>query len=570
MTATAPDSAQAKSLLDGVPADGLAGIPRATFPAGTVLAEEDDFPGKMYVLLTGAAEVAVTNRDGERHVINTIHPGQPVGEMSLLTGQPASATVTTTEETELLLLRAEDLSTLGTEHPVVYRNLMAILASRLAGANRLALGESTARIVALDDRGAPDQLSHALACSVAWHTRRRTLLLEVDESAAPHDVPAKPSSLDVIRAHPNAVDELLAHAGRLYETILIRGRGIAASGADRVLPIGPPGSARGAELAVEAWADAAGPLPPRDGCVLVPALDARDQNALQRSVLPTGTGAGDALGWVARELTGLRVGVALGAGSSRGYAHLGALRALERHGIPVDLLAGTSIGAIVSALYSHLGSVDAAAEMLDELGDHVFRPTFSRRSLMSTRSLRRFVATNIGDGLIEEQPIPIAIVTADLVTGEEVVLRRGSVSEALFAAMAVPGIYPPVRLGSRVLVDGGVLDPVPTGIAARMGAGIVIGVKLSGGPGTIQLDEIASEGDAHIPSVVGTILRAIELVQTHVSRDLEQTSTVVVTPEIGAGTLRNFKSGRRFIEAGDAAIEQALPRLQAAVPWLGP
>jgi len=430
----------------------------------------------------------------------------------------------------------------------------------------LAFGDSSARTIALDDVGAPAGLAHALASSIAWHTRTRTLLVEVDDTSSLPALPNRGSAnLDVLSAHPDSVAELIDRAERVYETILVHGR----ADADRVVRIGGPGSAGEGGISIEAWTGG-GTVPPRGGIVRVPELQTEDRRALERSLLPAGTPAGAALGWLARELTGLRVGLALGAGSSRGYAHLGAINALLRHGVPIDCLAGTSIGAIVSALYTHLRDVDAVAETLDDLGDHVFRPTFSRRSLMSTRSLRRYVAKNIGDDSIEEQTIPLAIVTADLLSGEEVVFRRGSMANALFAAMAVPGIYPPVRLGQRVLVDGGLLDPLPTGIAASMGAGVVVGVKLSGGPGTIQLDEISAEGNAPLPSVVGTILRAIELVQTHVTRELEQTSTVVVTPEIGAGTLRNFKSGRRFIEAGDAAIENALPRLTAAMPWLRP
>ena len=560
-----------ESLLAGIPESTLDSLPRQTLPAGTVLVAEDDYPGKMYVLLSGEAAVVVTGRDGREHTIHTATAGEPIGEMSLLTGRPASATVRTTEDAEVLLFRSEDLSTLGQSHPVVYRNLMAILAARLAGTNRLAVGETPSRTIVLDDRGAPERLAYALACSIVWHTRAAALLVTVEEGTitapAPVARPAVPR-VDVMPAGRDALGELLKDARRAYETVLVCVRGGELPDGDRVVRLGPPGSATATGLSVEAWAEEASPLPPRDGIVRVPALGAEDEQALAAMFLPNRSPAGAALGWLARELTGLRVGIALGAGSSRGYAHIGALMALERHHIPVDCVAGASIGSIVGALYSRYGDLDEVAGILDDLGDHVFRPTLSRRSLMSTRSLKRFVARNLGDALIEELPIPVAIVTADLVSGEEVVLQRGSVATALFASIAVPGIFPPVCLGQRVLVDGGVLDPLPVNVAAGMGAGAVVGVKLSGGPGTVQLDEISEEGDAQAPSVVGTILRAIELVQTHVARELEQTATVVVTPEIGGGTLRNFKSGRRYIESGEQCIEAALPRLAAAMPWL--
>jgi NTE family protein len=559
------------SLLDGIPDTTLDSLPKAMLPAGTVLVAEDDYPGKMYVLLSGEAEVVVTGRDGREHVVHRAMAGEPIGEMSLLTGRPASATVRTTEDSEVLLFRSEDVSTLGESHPVMYRNLMAILAARLAGTNRLAVGETPSRLVVLDDRGAPERLPYALACSVAWHTRAATLLVTIDEErASPTEPLTKPSRprVDAVSVGRHGLDELLRDARRAYETVLVCASGGAVPQGDRVVRLGAPGSADAAGLSVEAWVENPSPLPPRDGIVRVPALTEAEEQALEEMRLPNGSPAGAALGWLARELTGLRVGLALGAGSSRGYAHVGALRALERQGVPVDCLAGASIGSIVGALYSRYRDLDTVAATLDDLGDHVFRPTLSRRSLMSTRSLKRFVARNLGDAQIEDLQIPVAIVAADLLSGEEVVLQRGSVAKALFASIAVPGIFPPVCLGERVLVDGGLLDPLPIDIAAQMGAGVVVGVKLSGGPGTVRLDEISEDGDAQAPSVVGTIMRAIELVQTHVSRDLDQTATVVVMPEIGGGTLRNFKSGRQYIEAGEKCVEDALPRLSAAMPWL--
>jgi len=137
--------------------------------------------------------------------------------------------------------------------------------------------------------------------------------------------------------------------------------------------------------------------------------------------------------------------------------------------------------------------------------------------------------------------------------------------------MALPGIYPPVAIRGRILVDGGLLDPLPLGVAARMGAGVVVGVKLSGGPGRLCMDELSEDCTMSLPSVLTTILRSIELVQTRTSKETDQTPAIVVTPELASlsgGKLRHFKSGRRYIEAGDEAIEAALPRLAGAMPWL--
>jgi NTE family protein len=334
--------------------------------------------------------------------------------------------------------------------------------------------------------------------------------------------------------------------------------------------LAPPGGGADAAVVIEAWTPVA-TARPRGRVVQVPQLSAEDKRALEQGTLPADSAAGAELGWVARGLADLRVGVALGAGSIRGYAHIGALRALERHGVPVDFLTGTSIGALVAGLYAHFGDLDRVAAVMDDLSERLFRPALPRRSLLSTRSLQRFIRKNLGDGLLEEQPIPLGIVTADLTTQEEVVLQRGSGALALFAATALPGIYPPVPVGDRILVDGGTLDPLPIGVAARMGAGVVVGIKLSGGAGTVRMDELSERGHAPLPSVIATILRSIELVQARDARENEAIAAIVVAPEVASfpsGKLRHFKRGRQYIEAGEAAVEEALPRIANTLPWL--
>jgi NTE family protein len=286
-------------------------------------------------------------------------------------------------------------------------------------------------------------------------------------------------------------------------------------------------------------------------------------------LLPADTDAGRALGRLARRLTGLEVGVALGTGSMRGYAHIGALRGLESTGVPIDYLAGTSIGAVVAGLYSTFLDVDRAADFLDELGARMFRPTLSRRSLLSTRSMRRHVRRAIGDRLLEEMPIPLAVIATDVDTHDEVVLNRGSAVAALFASSAIPGVFPAVRIGSRTLVDGGIVNPVPASAAASLGANVVISVRLVSGGGVGE--ELSEEGEGPVPSVVAAIVRSIETVQTRIKAETGSVPVVAITPDLAAiqpGKLRKFREGRRFMPAGEAAVEDAMPRLQAVLPWL--
>jgi NTE family protein len=202
----------------------------------------------------------------------------------------------------------------------------------------------------------------------------------------------------------------------------------------------------------------------------------------------------------------------------------------------------------------------------------MFRLRVSRKSLLSTAAMRRYARRMLGDPRLEDLPIPVAVVATDVDTQDEVVLRRGSIVSAVFASAAVPGVFPAVRLGTRTLVDGGVVNPVPASAAAALGADVVIGVRLVHSMG-IQADEVSEEGEGPIPSAVAAIMRSIELLQTRIGIDSGSVPLVLVTPHfesLPAGKLRNFREGRRYIGSGEAAVEEALPRLGAALPWLRP
>ena len=555
------------SFFGGLSADAveaaLAGLARRRFEAGSVIIAEGDSRGEMYVLRRGTAEVVLAGRSGVEHAVGRVHVGETIGEMSLLTGDPASATVRAADDVEVIVLRAGQLEALIERLPQLQRNIIGTLSARLARATRLAFQEELGQVILLEDGEGADVLGRALAASLAWHTRCPTLHLLLgarSTHAAPApEPPFRPTrtpGADFIACEPDgslAPDRI---AGTLDEL---------ARSFDHVVVQLPPG-----------WTGLPGTQPRarlrRVDRMPVPALTAQDDAWLERGLLPGDGAAGAALGRLARELAGLRVGVALGAGSLRGYAHVGALRALERHGVPIDCLAGTSIGATVAGAYAHLGSADRVTEFLDGLGTRMFRPTLSRKSLLSTRAMRRYIRKAVGDPLLEELPIPLGVVATDVDTQDEVVLRRGSSVCAMFASGAVPGVFPAVRIGSRTLVDGGIVNPVPLTVAASLGADVVIGIRLVSSGGT-RAEQLSEEGEGPIPSAIAAIVRSIEVLQTRVVTDSGSVPTIVITPEfesIPAAKLRHFRDGRRYIAAGEAAVEAALPRLRGALPWLRP
>jgi NTE family protein len=491
--------------------------------------------------------------------------------MSLLTGQPAAGTVRAAEELEVLVLSRAELERVASRFPRIYRNVSAVLAERLAQTNRVSLRDLRGRLTILKDSGGPPLLGYALACSVAWHARSSTLLLVV----AADEVPAELSALATLP--PDQIAARTAPARKGPHVMIAEPKGAFArahlsetiddllTSFDSVLVQTRDGHAESDLTRTVLLADGA-----VDG-TRIPELVAADEEALRDGLLPSGTPAGGALGLVARDVAGLTVGLALGAGSIRGYAHCGVLRALERLGLKPDYLAGTSVGGCVAGMYAAGFSPDECADNLDRGGGLLLRPAMPHRSLLSSRSFRRFVRGLGPELTFEELKVPLAIVTADLTTGREVVLRRGLVWQAIVATMSIPGIFPAHRVGPYTLVDGGILNPVPTSVAEGMGARAVVGVRLVAPPDEPDWDAESVVSSGRTPSSIAVIMRSIEIMQSRVEAEPTAATRVMITPRyenLGEAKLRRFRTGRRFVEDGEAAAEAALPRLKAAFPWL--
>lgn len=175
-----------------------------------------------------------------------------------------------------------------------------------------------------------------------------------------------------------------------------------------------------------------------------------------------------------------RLGLALGSGAARGLAHIGVLKVLEAEKITIDCIAGTSIGAFIGALYAAGTPIERMEEVARNVDWHqlarLIGPTLPTTSLLDGRKVARFISELLPARSFEELRIPLAITATDVETGELMVIRKGGLVEALRAALAFPGIFPPVQVGQRFLVDGGLINPVPIDVARTLGATRVIGV----------------------------------------------------------------------------------------------
>ena len=177
-----------------------------------------------------------------------------------------------------------------------------------------------------------------------------------------------------------------------------------------------------------------------------------------------------------------KIGLALGSGSARGWAHIGVIHALTEAGIPVDYVAGTSIGAVVGAVYA-VGRIDSLEEMALQFDwKMIIRfldVVFPKSGLIDGKKVADFIREHVEGKNIENFTLPFCTVSTDLATGCEVVIKEGDSIEAVRASISVPGVFTPVRRNSSVLVDGGLVNPVPVSVVRQMGADFVIAVDLN-------------------------------------------------------------------------------------------
>jgi NTE family protein len=171
---------------------------------------------------------------------------------------------------------------------------------------------------------------------------------------------------------------------------------------------------------------------------------------------------------------------------------------------------------------------------------------------------------------IEDLPVPTALVAADILTHKELILRRGLAWPAILASSSIPGVFPAVRLGPHVAVDGGVLNPLPSSIVAEMGADVVLAVKLTGGSVVAEWDLEVMAPTGRPPPALGVIVRSIEIMQGRIEPLPSEATIITISPnfEGEAPKLKNFIEGRRYIEAGKDAVEAAMPRIAASLPWV--
>lgn len=299
-----------------------------------------------------------------------------------------------------------------------------------------------------------------------------------------------------------------------------------------------------------------------------------------------------------RVTQGIRVGLVLGSGSARGWAHIGVLRALADAGVVPDLVCGCSIGSFVAAAYAD-GDLDKLERWVSGLSPHDVLGLLDVRlksGLIKGDKLMRFFSDHFVSHDFSDLLMEFACVATDLQTGREVWLREGSVAEAVRASIALPGLFAPVRRDRQLLVDGGLVNPVPVSLARAMGADIVLAVDLGadlvgrawraapadeGKAAAASASQSiwarlakadngrskdASSGDS-LPTLITVVNSAIQIMQVRIARSrlAGEPADVVIAPRVARLGLMDYHRGVEAIAEGREAVARALPAIRYAL-----
>jgi NTE family protein len=252
-----------------------------------------------------------------------------------------------------------------------------------------------------------------------------------------------------------------------------------------------------------------------------------------------------------------KIGLALGGGFARGLAHIGVLKVFEEEQIPIDFIAGTSVGSVIGASYASGVSAKELSELASLVRFKDFsRWTFSRFGLFSNDKMAEFLHKILRCRTFEELRIPLAVATTDIITGEPAVFTQGELVAPVRASCAYPGMFLPVNINGRLLVDGLLTHAVPAAPLRDMGAERVIAVYLSA-------RWVKPRGPRHVFDIIG---QCFSIAQDKMCGLWKSVSDIVVEPDIGDFGYDDFARASEMVRAGEIAARAALPQIREWFP----
>ncbi len=531
----------------GLLADLSAGASRIELGGGSILFNYGDAGDAMYLVTTGRLRASIKDED-EEVIVGDIGRGDVVGEFALITGEPRSATVRALRDSVLVRIGKQDVENLLDRHPRAMLQLVRLIVMRAShhghARHRDALRSTRTLALVPAHDNPPDlqELARSLSISLASSGKVRILNSETVESELgkgysttlfeesernsrllgwlndleaenryliyQSDAQMSPWTRRCIRQ----ADCLLMVADSTHESVVSECAEYIKSNTIRA-PV---------ELLLLHRSDKVGP------CTIEAWHESSSASSHHHLTQPLDKDVAR----VARQVTGCATGVVFGGGGARGFAHLGLIRALESHDIPIDLTGGTSIGALVSALVAQARPLDEIRDVMVEMfiaNNYLNDYSLSRVSLIKGKKFRGRLNELFGDQRIEDLPIPFFCVSTNLTRGAPIIHESGFVKDWVASSMTIPGIGPPVVWNGDLLVDGALLNNVPTDVMQWKGRGSVIASDVS------NAVELRVEGvDSSEPRDLLNFLSEIKASAFNLTKILFRSATLVDQDQVQA------------------------------------
>ena len=576
--------------------------------AGDPVFHAGDPGDALHIVESGTLEAVLDEGMASEQVVGRFVPGDVFGEMALLTGQPRSATVRARTDSRLLTLAKSHFDRAVSDDPGLALRLSRTLSARLFHTNEQMARHGTriATLVGVGDGDAISELLVELLESVCAQLGRQTVLVLLGVAvparlkpaepggglnSEPHPIPAAADAglyvtipSDVLARESDAsVATFLHELRQRYRHVVVWTSSEVASirraalhhstvaavlgaGSDLVNDVARAAEDLAAGLDVPVRVAIAGER--KHACSALPATQ------FPVVWIAAGTGPGSrrvGIDRLARIVIGASVGLALSGGAAQGLAHLGVLQVLLEGGIPIDMIAGTSGGALYGSLLASDMPIETAqsiaiAQTRRNLLDKADL-ALPKHGIIRGRRIERMIRNAIGDVTFDELHYPFRAVATDLENGREVVLSEGCVYRAVRASISIPGIFEPVRLDDRLLVDGAVVTPLPVEPVRAMGADFVVAVHVPA-PGRVSDERKRAAGhrfdEKH--NLISTIFRSYAFASDVLAEQAALDADICIHPDVALFGWRDYRSAVSIIDAGRQAALAQIERIRHELP----
>ena len=550
--------------------------------AGVTILNQGAHSEALYFLRSGQLAVRVRKGDHTETVAH-LQPPAVFGELSFITGKACSADVQVVVDAEVVSLAKADLASIETNSEKIMRGMMIVLADRLHGMVTKGPKAPEAPVIVLRNLPgweAPASFAAELGKSLARQSGAETLVVNLSESPT-HDIrplgeraficAVAAQSDDSGRA--DLAQRLTAWKKRFTIVVLNPTGANAAAVANNIEPFADSvGSLVGAQddvgvdpatvvgLGKFLVKSAANPRPITLSGNQQLIWEAAESEEAYRAGKPVAARRFlRTVDSIARSILNLQVGLALGGGAAWGWAHIGMLEQLERAGLPIDVISGCSMGSVVGALYCSGISVPQLIEIAIYWRTRLRRFIewrFWRMCLISDKVARKAFAIYFADRCLSDMEVPYWANAVDIKTGHEFTISDGSIIDCIRASIALPGLLPPFARGNHLLVDAGIIDPVPVNLVRRMGARYVVAVNAMA---ALENQELSKR----FPTL-DVMLRCTRVMGHEIGQArAEEAANVVVTPTLGTLQMLDFGKCTEIIDCGRKAAEANMATIMA-------